>query len=137
MCCAAGYSVSWPLVRAPLGQAQLAPFVRVINELNQRCQMVQGQTKDPKNPANSGRSTDPAQHFRSLVQVRPSEAPPQPQLQPAQLHGACHMRCARVPNSCGPIGAHCSSCARLSGGEGGSRDRICGHTVGIVYWEFR
>eukprot|EP00892_Ulva_mutabilis_P003926 jgi/Ulvmu1/1905/UM012_0064.1 len=66
---AAGYSVPWPLVRGPLGQAQLAPFVRLVNELNQRCLMVQGQTKDPKNPASSGRPTDPAQHFRSLVQV--------------------------------------------------------------------
>lgn len=61
----------WPLVRAPLGQAALAPFVRLVNELNQRCQMVQGQTKDPKNPANTGRHNDPAQHFRSLVEARP------------------------------------------------------------------
>lgn len=67
--CAAGYSVPWPLVVTPLDTGTLAPFVRLVNELNHRCKMVQGQTKDPKNQGSAGRKKDPAQHFRSLVEV--------------------------------------------------------------------
>lgn len=76
--CAARYSVQWPLVRTPIGHAQLQPFVRLVNDLNHRCQMVQGQTKDPKNPSNTGRHNDPAQHFRSLVEVCALYSPPPP-----------------------------------------------------------